>query len=149
VEIIQLHEKIFSEAWPDHAGRYRGPGVEIDAFPADLPPHSSEVRGEMLVFGRELQERTVDAQIPPIEEVDLAIWAHMELVRVHPFQEGNGKTARLLLASIMMRNVTGPTRPLVIPGEDRERYLTAVRSARQGREEPFQDLIAALLEQAS
>jgi Fic family protein len=151
LEVCGFHELIFREGWPDHAGRYRE--VDIDAFPGgDLPPHHSQVRGEMLLYGRELEERMRETDITPADEVDLAIWAHMELVRIHPFQEGNGRTARLVMATIMMRHVTGPTRPLVIPGEHgehRDRYLNAVRAHRQGREEPFLDLIVMLLDQST
>jgi Fic family protein len=147
LEVRAFHELIFQEAWSDQAGRYRGPGVDIDAFPGgDLPPHSSAVPGEMLQYGRELRERTSETEITPVEEVGLAIWAHMELVRIHPFQEGNGRTARLVMATIMMRHVTGPTRPLVIPEEYRDRYLTAVRSSRAGHDDPFFDLIVVVLD---
>lgn len=148
LEVREFHELIFREAWSDQAGRYRG--VDIDAFPGgDLPPHYSAVQGEMLHYGRELQQRTNEAEITPVEEVGLAIWAHMELVRIHPFQEGNGRTARLVMATIMMRHVTGPTRPLVIPEEYRDRYLTAVRSSRAGHDDPFFDLIVMLLDATS
>lgn len=150
LEVRAFHELIFREAWPDQAGRYRGPGVDIDAFPGgDLPSHHSAVQGEMLLYGRELRERTSDEAITPVEEVSLAIWAHMELVRIHPFQEGNGRTARLVMATIMMRHITGPTRPLVIPEEYRDRYLAAVRSSRAGNDDPFLDLIVALLDTTS
>jgi Fic family protein len=137
---------MFSEAWPDICGQLRT--VEIDAFApiGDLPPHPAHLQQEMTMFDRELLERTADRPNDPATAVDLAVWAHMEAVRIHPFQEGNGKTARLLMNVIIMRHVTGPTLPVDIPIRMRDRYMTAVQEARQGRFEPFADLIADLLE---
>lgn len=145
-DVCELHSLLFSRAWPDQAGQYRT--VDVDAFApiGDLPPHWSAVPGEMLLFGRELEERSSGSPGEAAEAVDLAIWAHMELVRIHPFQEGNGKTARLLMNVFLMRNVTAPTRPLDIPPSLRDRYMTCVQEARQGRPGPFSALIADLLE---
>lgn len=144
--MLELHRKVFSEAWPDIAGQYRE--VEIDAFPGDLPPHHSDVPILMSQFGDELAERT-SPHSPPADAavaVELAIWAHMELVAIHPFQEGNGRTARLMMDAIIMRYVTTPTRELVTLEEDRERYLRCVKDHRRGQHAPFADFIADLLE---
>lgn len=144
--IKEIHHKIFETCWPDQAGRYRK--VDVDAFEpiADQPPHWTAVEGEMLLFGRELEERTASAPASPAEAVVLGIWAHMELVRVHPFQEGNGKTARLLMDVILMRHVIGPKRPLVLPLAYRDRYMDAVQRARAGDSRPFEGLVADLLD---
>jgi Fic family protein len=128
------------------AGEYRT--VEVDAFApiSDLPPHPSAVPGEMVRLGQELEQRSAVEPADAAEAVDMAIWAHMELVRIHPFQEGNGKTARLLMNVVLMRHVTTPTRPVDIPPSIRERYVMCVQEARQGRPEPFVALVADLLE---
>lgn len=136
---------IFGRAWPDIAGQYRQ--VEIDAFApiGDLPPHPNEIPELMYEFGRDLRSQTSDEPSEAREAVVLAVWAHMELVAIHPFQDGNGKTARLLMDVILMRHITGPTLPLDI--SDRDRYVRCVQAARKGRTEPFHDLIADVLEQ--
>lgn len=138
---------MFEDAWPDMAGCYRT--TEVDAFApiGDLPPHHDHVPGLMRGFGEELRQRTGRRPTDAAAAVELAAWAHMELVRVHPFQEGNGKTARLLMNVVIMRHVTGPTLPLDIPPGLKERYKNCVQDARQDRPDPFQDLIAELLEQ--
>jgi hypothetical protein len=138
---------MFQYAWPDMAGCYRR--VEVDAFApiGDLPPHPDDVPGCMHRFGEDLAVRTSAAPADAAAAVELARWTHMELVRIHPFQEGNGKTARLAMNVIIMRHVTGPTLPLDIPPGFRERYMTCVQEARQERPDAFEDLIADLLEQ--
>ena len=137
---------LFSEAWPDIGGQYRS--AEVDAFApiGDLPPHHEQVEAEMHMFDQELRARTDGPPPSAAEAVSLAIWAHMELVRIHPFQEGNGKTGRLLMNAIIMRYVTGPTRELNIPASDRTRYQRCVQEYRQGRLEAFEAFMADLLE---
>jgi fido (protein-threonine AMPylation protein) len=145
-DACELHRLLFERAWRDIAGQHRE--VEIDAFPnGDLPPHQSAVAGEMLLFGTQLEGSTGAAPRDAAEALDVAIRAHMELVRIHPFQEGNGKTARLLLNTVVMRYVTSPTRPLTFTLDDRDRHVRCVREARQDRAEGFAVLLADLLEQ--
>jgi Fic family protein len=145
VHVRELHRLMFELAWPDMAGRYRT--VDIDAFQPinDLPPHHSQVEQQMFILGKELETRAVPGADPGAAVSD-AIWLHMELVRIHPFQEGNGKTARLAMNVVLMRDVTAPTRPVDIPVEERNRYIRCVQEARQGRQEGFEDFIADLLE---
>ena len=100
----------------------------------------------MNMFDAELRTQTQEPPAGSVAVVEIAIWAHTELVRIHPFQEGNGRTARLLMNVWIMRHITGPTRPLDIPEELRGRYVTAVQETRQGRPTAFEDLVAELLE---
>lgn len=120
---------------------------DIDAFApiGDLPPYWRDVPGLMVEFGSELVERTATMSGAP-EVLEVAIWAHMELVAIHPFRDGNGRTARLVMNVPIMRHITGPTRPLDIPAEQRDRYLDCVQAARQGRSDGFIDLLVHQLE---
>ncbi len=144
--VTDLHRVIYAKCWPSQAGQYRM--GEVDAFEpiADLPPHHSMVRQEMWAFGNELEARTSPEPGSPAESVRLGIWAHMELVRIHPFQEGNGKTARLLMDVVLMRHVLGPKRGLILPSHMRDRYLDVVQDYRAGNPMTFEVLVADLLE---
>lgn len=33
----------------------------------------------------------------------VAVWAHAEVVRIHPFLDGNGRSSRLLMNAILVR----------------------------------------------
>lgn len=58
----------------------------------------------------------------------IAAQAHFRLVNIHPFVDGNGRTARLLMNLILLQNGY----PLVIiKKEDRSRYIHAIEHARQ------------------
>ena len=77
-----------------------------------VPP--DEVAEELRVFERSLQRAVggLDAHCAPGEDVDvdglaavidLCAWAHAEWVRIHPFANGNGRTARVLANALLMR----------------------------------------------
>ncbi len=54
-----------------------------------------------------------------------AIEAHYRLVTIHPFVDGNGRTARLLLNSMLLEN---GYMPIIIRTIDRRRYLSALET---------------------
>jgi hypothetical protein len=75
---------------------------------------SSKVAGELRRFEAKL--RTLVAQMdellpvghePDTDQlaaiVDLCAWVHAEWIRIHPFANGNGRTARLWANSLAMR----------------------------------------------
>jgi Fic family protein len=92
-----------------YVGRFRGlPGLEgcqvgiagYFGVRADLVP------GQLKAFEQELQRRVklLDAQIIPgwdpsgkdlSDVLKLCAWAHAEWIRIHPFANGNGRTARV------------------------------------------------------
>lgn len=45
-------------------------------------------------------------KIPPIDSLDYVEWAykiHCHMVMVHPFRDGNGRTSRLLMNTLLLR----------------------------------------------
>ena len=59
--------------------------------------------------------------------VELAAWAHGEWVRIHPFANGNGRTARLLANYVLVRFGFGPA--LTIRPRPDQPYGEAARSS--------------------
>ncbi len=102
---------------PRYVGAFRGePGLEY--VEVKVGKHygvpASGVREAPLRFEVKLRGLVaeLDALIPPNQEldaeqfnqvVDLCAWAHAEWVRIHPFANGNGRTARLWANSLAMR----------------------------------------------
>ena len=64
----------------------------------------------------------------------VAAVTHYNMVRIHPFDDGNGRGARILMNLILLRAGFVPT---VIRNEDRAAYLTTLRQADAGSFEPF------------
>jgi Fic family protein len=58
----------------------------------------------------------------------LAFWAHFELVSIHPFGDGNGRTARLLMNFVQIRLGLPPSTVLK---QDRLNYIDALEKARK------------------
>lgn len=71
--------------------------------------------------------------------VELSARAHYGLVAVHPFDDGNGRVARLLMNLILMKK---GFLPVVIKNEKREDYYTALMKADKGDIEDFIRLVA-------
>lgn len=65
--------------------------------------------------------------------------AHLRLVTIHPFVDGNGRTARLLMNLLLMQ---AGYPPAVIRKEDRLAYINAIEQANtEGQREAYDDLI--------
>ena len=63
-----------------------------------------------------------------ISQIELSFFAHYELVNIHPFLDGNGRTARLLMNFIQKRY----NLPLsVVFSEDKQLYYQALNSVRE------------------
>lgn len=68
-----------------------------------------------------------------------AAWLHHAFACVHPFEDGNGRVARVLATLVPLRNDLAP---LVIRRQDREEYLTALDAANGGNLRPLVRLFA-------
>lgn len=102
---------------PKLVGRFRGEaGLEdYNVKVGDLPGvQASDVSSELAQFNRKLRQAIteLDHLIKPGQDLNaddlaailtLSAWAHSEWVRIHPFANGNGRTARLWVNSIAMR----------------------------------------------
>lgn len=70
-----------------------------------------------------LREQLEKNELHPIE---IASKLHHDFVRIHPFGDGNGRTARILVNYVLMQN---GYLPLIVPTEQKDRYLAALRKA--------------------
>lgn len=69
----------------------------------------------------------------------LAAWVHRELAEVHPFDDGNGRTARLLQDLVL---VSARFLPVGIPAFRRQEYYDALQAADFNDIEPLAAMIA-------
>lgn len=68
--------------------------------------------------------------------------AHFNFVRVHPFDDGNGRGARILMNTILMKKKYPP---IVIKNENRQDYIESLIEADRGNLLPFIDFITQSL----
>jgi Fic family protein len=121
-DVLSIHEIILKGIDSPSAGFYRSVPVRISGSTVVLP-NPRKVPDLMEAFVTWLQ------QGPDLHPVELAAEAHYRLVTIHPFADGNGRTARLLMNLILL--MTGyPT--AIIRKLDREAYLGALEKAQLG-----------------
>ena len=73
---------------------------------------------------------------------DLSFWAHYELVTIHPWADGNGRTSRLLMNLLQMEFGVLPTKVLK---EDKATYIQALIDTREKENIAiFQNCMASL-----
>ncbi|MDA8345401.1 MAG: Fic family protein [Thermaerobacter sp.] len=118
--ILAMHRIIMAGILKEEAGFYRRQPVYIRGA-SHLPPNWVKVPELM----EDLSSR-LEASPGGEHPVVFAATAHLELVRIHPFVDGNGRTARLLTNLLLMRSGYPPAMYSV--GE-RAEYIDAIREA--------------------
>jgi Fic family protein len=137
-DILKVHETIFSCVL-ENAGSYRKVQVYIEGS-AHVPPPAFEVPALVSELMDWLQ-RNPD-ELRPIE---VAAVFHHKLVSIHPFDDGNGRVARLLMNLLLIKNGYPLT---VIRKVDRRRYYDTLAKADQGNLKPFVNFVARCVEQS-
>lgn len=115
--ILQIHKIILSGIDDTNAGFYRSVRVRISGSQTILP-NPLKVPDLMKDFSKWLVKKDGDMLMKAIE-------THYRLVTIHPFVDGNGRTARLLLNSMLLENGYVP---IIIRTIDRRRYLSALET---------------------
>ena len=117
-------------------GNYRDSEVRI-AGSEHIPPKPAIVSGllEDLFAWFYLEKK----RSHPIE---LAAMLHNKFVNIHPFTDGNGRTARLLMNWILLRNKFPP---VIIEVSNKEQYYNAVEAADKGDQKPFATYLCSQL----
>ncbi|VAW30886.1 Fic domain protein, MA2133 type [hydrothermal vent metagenome] len=108
---------------PNHVETSTGE-MHFYATPEETPAKMADL---MAWYRRELEKEK-------LHPLTLAGTFHYEFVRIHPFDDGNGRMARLLMNLIFMQ-MGFP--PVIVRTEDKNNYLLALEQADTGDLEPF------------
>ena len=108
--LCEIHAKLF-EGVRTHGGRYRthGRGSETLVFGPNRSVHREQVERELEAVLRQAQDSILSVEANPDDPdrdrsaLHIAVWTHAELVRIHPFEDGNGRTSRNVMSSILVR----------------------------------------------
>jgi Fic family protein len=82
------------------------------------------------------KEKTEEKDVNPIF---IAAEFHYKFIRIHPFDDGNGRTARIVMNFILMQFGFPP---VIIKTQDKENYFAVLRLADAGNLEAFVTYIA-------
>lgn len=97
--IKEIHALVLHGINRENAGRYRTVPVLISGS-RHVPPQPFLIEKQMEDFMLAFQEMEA-ANVHPVL---IAAYLHDELVRIHPFIDGNGRTSRLLMNLYLLRN---------------------------------------------
>ncbi|MBI2551907.1 Fic family protein [Candidatus Uhrbacteria bacterium] len=130
----EIHRVGFGWIFPDLGGRFRTVDVEVSDH---KPPKFFIVPQLMLDFCRDIEERL--RHLPSIENPDflgalitLLAWAHHRFLWIHPFQDYNGRMARLLINIILLNLDLPPVELKVETKSGRHRYIQALQAGDNG-----------------
>ncbi len=84
----------------------------------------------------------IHREIDQIHPIVVAAIAHYNMVRIHPFDDGNGRGARILMNMILIQKGYFPA---IIRRERKRHYLEALEAADTGDLIPFMTFIASQL----
>ncbi len=139
VLIRNLHQIIIQETDKEWAGRYRNANVIIGGA-KHTPPNALQVPQKMQDLISWLKSQKDKMNI-----VELSALLHHKLVHIHPFFDGNGRTARLTMNLLLMQ----AGYPLVIIlKNDRKKYYDVLDKADGGKYEPLVKFIAQSIERS-
>ncbi|WP_283138480.1 Fic family protein [Rhizohabitans arisaemae] len=125
-----FHAKLNHGAWKQQANHVdRADGSRLEYTP---PEHVQSQMESLLEFHGE----TEDAH-----PVVRAAWIHHRFIRIHPFEDGNGRVARALTLLVLLR---AGYAPLVVDRSQRASYIEALDAANDGDLGPLIRLFARL-----
>ena len=139
LHVRQIHKLVLSRIDDENAGRYRETQVQI-AGAAFTPPESWQVPNLMTEWGDWLASEETTSH-----PVTLAAQAHHRLVAIHPFIDGNGRTARLVMNLILMRAGYPPT---VIQRINRRQYYRVLEQADTGKPAALVNFVGRAVERS-
>lgn len=145
--IRELHQLILKESYEvdaiTPAGQPTKKKVNVGVYKTS-PNHVETKTGEIFRFATPeetpalmndlldwYRKKVEEAQVNPIL---LATEFHYKFIRIHPFDDGNGRTARILMNFILMRFGFPP---IIVKTEDKKNYFAALRQADAGLLEAF------------
>lgn len=114
--VLEIHKRLLSGIDDYNAGFYRNCPVRISGSRVILP-NPIKVPNLMKDFF---------AKYKTIEGVVDIIKTHLDFVSIHPFSDGNGRCARLLMNLLLMQNGYCP---IIIRPRDRKRYINSIEKA--------------------
>lgn len=136
--VRQIHKLVLTRIDDDSAGKYRQTQVRI-AGAEHTPPESWLVPQQMDEWGQWLTENQ------GLHPAELAALAHHRLVAIHPFVDGNGRTARLVMNLLLMRQGYPPS---VILRVNRRQYYHVLADADAGKFGPLVNFVGRAVERS-
>ena len=137
--VRQIHRLVLTRIDDDNAGQYRNLPVYVTGT-AHKPPDAWQVPHLMSEWGDWL-----DGPALALHPVERAALAHHRLLAIHPFIDGNGRTARLVMNLLLMCEGYPPT---IIMRVNRRQYYRVLAQADRGNEASVVNFVGQAVERS-
>lgn len=138
--MLDIHRIAFGHLY-DWAGKWRNTNIIVGQLE---PPQPNQLIQLMYQFLDNLNFKITIAQTRD-EQIDCLLYAHYEFIRIHPFNNGNGRTGRILMNLVALKFGYRPLLLYYREGVGRNSYIAAMRAADGGDTMPLRSLIASEL----
>lgn len=133
---VKTPEGIEATAWVE-VGKYKEKPNHVEKSTGEIfryatPEETPAKMEDLIAWYREREEKN------DLHPLLLAVEIHYRFILIHPFDDGNGRIARLLLNFILLRH---DYPPIIIRKEDKESYLLALEQADAGELNQFINFI--------
>ncbi|TPV32925.1 Fic family protein [Paucihalobacter ruber] len=138
-DILDLHALVLRAIEQDFAGRLRNGAVRI-AGANFVPPNAVKVHDlleELVLY--------INQNSQQLNAIELATVFHHRFVYIHPFFDGNGRTVRLAMNLLLMKEGFPPA---IILTNDRLKYYSALNMANKGKLDKLMLLMSQTLERS-
>jgi cell filamentation protein len=125
--ILEIHKIAFNELY-DWAGQWRKTQVIVGQL---VPPPPTQVIQAMYQFIDNLNFKISIAENKE-RHIECFVFAHYEFIKIHPFNNGNGRTGRILMNLVAMKLGYQPLELYYRDGESRKAYIDAMKSGDKG-----------------
>ena len=148
-DIRELNKVILIKPYWKEAITQDGQQTRRQIKVGDYKEHPNSVRlktGEIFSYTSPLETPLKMAELmqwykdsKELHPLVLASQLHYDFIRIHPFDDGNGRVARLLVNYVLMKNEYPP---IIVKATDKDKYLTALNKADTGDLEAFHEYMA-------
>ncbi len=134
--MLEIHKIGFGKLY-DWAGKWRTVQVSVGQIE---PPPPNQVLQAMYQFIDNLNFK-ISISKTHQQHIDCLIFAHYEFIKIHPFNNGNGRTGRILMNIVAMKFGYQPLNLYAREGESRKVYINAMKAADKGNYTDLENLI--------
>ncbi len=138
--ILELHRTVFGHLY-DWAGKWRNSIVTVGKH---TPPSPDRIANLMYQFADELKYKL--SQVRNEDDIlEVLCYCHHKMVHIHPFNNGNGRTARLLTNLVAFKNGYNEINIYHRTGKQRHIYINAIREADNNNFDLLREIVKAEL----
>lgn len=148
--IKDIHKVGFASIFPNWAGKFRSIEVTVGSY---TPPPYYELPRLVKSLCDDLAERlkhlpsSSEQEKYLAEVISLLAWLQHRLVWIHPFQDYNGRIARLLTNLLLLKLELPIIEIKADKKEDRDDYIKAMKEADKDNLTKLENLLAQALEE--